>query len=254
MKKDYFIITGTSRGIGEALALQLLKPSNVLFCISRNKNPQISTRAMISGLSAKDIEFDLSNVGKIRDMMRSVFKNIYPEEVNSLTLINNAGTIHPIRQLGTSAVDERMISSVNVNLTAPMLITEAFLFLSEGWDIDRKILNLSSGAAKRPVDGWGAYCSGKAGLDMFSRCLAKEQKSKVSPAKVVAFAPGVVDTEMQAEIRAVKEEEFNEVGKFRNYYESGELLSPDFVAQKILEVLSAPDFGNETIMSIRDML
>jgi NAD(P)-dependent dehydrogenase (short-subunit alcohol dehydrogenase family) len=62
------------------------------------------------------------------------------------------------------------------------------------------IVNLSSGAARNAMEGWSAYCAGKAGLAMLTQCIAKEFGDQ--GLRAFGFAPGVVDTEMQVRIRA----------------------------------------------------
>ena len=62
------------------------------------------------------------------------------------------------------------------------------------------IVNLSSGAAHRPMEGWSAYCAGKAGLAMLTRAIHEEYAAQ--GIRVFGFAPGVVDTDMQGSIRA----------------------------------------------------
>lgn len=253
MKKHYYIITGTSKGIGQALAYRLLKPENELFCISRTKNPRLTFKARAKDVQVTDIELDLNQWEKIRETMHKIIREITPEEVASITLINNAGTIHPINPVGTTARNESIAKNIHVNLLAAMLIAEGFIAETREWEVEKKILHLSTGAAKKPVAGWSAYCSAKAGLDMFARCLALEEEGKAFPFKVVGFSPGVVNTEMQEEIRESNPNDFAEVDRFIGYHSEGILLSPGVVAEKIEMVLNRDNFGSETLLSIRDM-
>lgn len=254
MKRKYYIITGTSRGIGEALAKQVLGNQNVLFCISRNQNPRLSVEAHVKHWPMLDIAIDLNDTGKINEMMRDIFRSIDPEDVQEIVLINNAGIIHPIRLIGEAEASEKIIRSVNVNLTSAMLITDRFVRETETWTMPRKILNLSSGAAQHTVEGWSAYCAAKAGLEMFSRCLVDEQRQQKNPVKVVSFAPGVVNTEMQQEIRNASPENFPELARFVDMKESGRLLEADFVATQILNLLAQPSYGEQNVMHINDFL
>jgi len=254
MKFDHFLITGTSRGIGEALVRQLLGPDTRLYCISRNQNPRIEVEAKVKGFHLEDIALDLAELSRIRDVVRDIFRSINIEEVRSLYLINNAGIIHPIRKIGDAECYEQVIRAVSVNLQAAMLVTDVFMRESKEWDVPCRIMNLSTGAAKRPVHGWSAYCSSKAGLDMFTRCVAEEQLGDNNPVKIVAFAPGVVDTEMQSEIRNSDPESFKEHGRFVEMKEKGALLDPYTVAGKMKEVLYSESFGDELFMDVRDLL
>ncbi|MBK9448229.1 MAG: (S)-benzoin forming benzil reductase [Bacteroidetes bacterium] len=254
MKRKYYIITGTSRGIGEALAKQVLGNGNVLFCISRNQNPRLSTEAHVKHWPMRDIAIDLNDTGKIHEMMGDIFRSIDPDDVEEIVLVNNAGIIHPIRLIGEPDASEKISRSINVNLTSAMLITDRFVRETESWTVPRKIMNLSSGAASHTVEGWSAYCAAKAGLEMFTRCLVDEQKHAKNPVKVVSFAPGVVNTEMQQEIRNANPENFPELARFLDMKEKGRLLEADFVAEQILSLLSMSSYGDQTVLHINDFI
>jgi benzil reductase ((S)-benzoin forming) len=202
----------------------------------------------------RDIAFDLNDTGRISEMMRDIFRAIDPEDVAEIILINNAGSIHPIRLIGDQEASEKIVRCINVNLTSTMLITDRFIRETETWTVPRKVVNLSSGAASHTVEGWSAYCAAKAGLEMFARCLVDEQKKHSNPAKVVSFAPGVVNTEMQQEIRNAKVENFPELARFVDMKEKGRLLEPQFVAEQIMALLDKPAFGQQPVLHITDII
>lgn len=253
MKKNVYIITGTSRGIGEAIARKLLSEGNVLYCISRNSNPRLAVEARVKGWTFHDLQLDLIQTNEISALMRSIFRAVHEEDTAQIVLINNAGVINPIREIGANERDEAVIRNVTVNLTAAMLVTDAFVRETEGWTCPRKVLNMSTGAARRPIAGWSAYCASKAGLEMYAHSLVLEQSTQPNPVKVVSFSPGVVDTEMQQEIRHANPNEFPELNKFVNYKKEGMLLNPEAVATTIIEVIGQDNFGEETLVSIRDI-
>jgi benzil reductase ((S)-benzoin forming) len=253
MKRKYYIITGTSRGIGEAVAKKVLGHESMVFSISRNQNPRLSVEAHVKGWPLRDIALDLNETSKIHEMMRDIFRSIEIEDVEEITLINNAGIIHPIRLIGDAEASEKIIRSVNVNLTAAMLITDRFVRETESWDVPRKVMNLSSGAAHHTVKAWSAYCSAKAGLEMYTKCLYDEQQGLPNAVKIVSFSPGVVNTEMQ-EIRNAQPEQFPELDRFKEMKESGRLLEPSYVADQILALLASPDFGRRTVVHINDLM
>ena len=243
MKKNYYIITGTSRGIGEALARQLMNKDNVLICISRNYNPRLKVEARVKECKLVDICFDLADVHRLTETLQHALRIVHEEEVNEFVLINNAGTIYPIGPLGRDLAPEKMIRSMLVNFVAPSLISEYFMKFTSGWKAPRKIINLSTGAAQRPIHGWSSYCAGKAGLEMFAKCVNHEQQEEENPVKICSFSPGVVDTEMQDEIRDTPAEDFKELDRFIVYKNTGQLLKPDAVAEEIIALLADPDFG-----------
>jgi benzil reductase ((S)-benzoin forming) len=254
MKRKYYIITGTSRGIGEAIAKKVLSPETMVFAISRNQNPRLSVEAHVKGWPLRDIALDLNDTSKIDEMMRDIFRSIDPDDVEEIVLINNAGIIHPIRLIGDAEAAEKVIRSINVNLTAAMLITDRFVRETDDWAVPRKIMNLSSGAAQHTVKAWSAYCAAKAGLEMFTKCLYDEQQGRSNPVKIVSFSPGVVNTEMQEEIRNSQPEQFPELDRFKEMKESGRLLEPNYVADQMLKLLAAADFGRRTVLHINDLL
>ena len=113
-------------------------------------------------------------------------------------LVNNAAVIGPIgRILDISAED--WATNIDINLTAAFHATQRALahMVATGGGT---IVNISSGAAHRPQEGWSAYCAGKAGLDMLTRSVHLEYADQ--GIRIFGFAPGVVDTDMQGAIRA----------------------------------------------------
>ncbi len=252
--KHLYLITGTSRGIGEALAQKLLDPENQLFCISRNKNPRLSVQASQRDTFLVDFEIDLSQPAKIREVMKEIFRSVQPANVASISLVNNAGTVKPIRELGGDEANDALTSAMNLNLVAPLLLSDIFIRSTKGWKVPRRILNISSGAAGRPLHGWGAYCAAKSGLEMLTQCIALEQSEAEFPVKAVSLAPGMVNTEMQDEIRSASASFFPERARFVSAKEKGELLDPHLVAAKVAALLQSADFGKETLLHIRQLL
>ncbi len=113
-------------------------------------------------------------------------------------LINNAGVIGPIGRI-LDISPEDWGANIETNLTAAFHATQTamrHMVANSGGTI----VNLSSGAAHRPMEGWSAYCCGKAGLAMLTRAVHEEYAPQ--GIRVFGFAPGVVDTDMQGSIRA----------------------------------------------------
>ena len=114
----------------------------------------------------------------------------------SVTLINNAGLLPRIAPLSAIPAAE-LANALRVDLEAPMLLTSAFLRATQSWRVPRKVLNISSGLGRRPMASQAAYCAAKAGMDLFTRCVALEEAAHANGAKVCSLAPGVIDTDMQ---------------------------------------------------------
>lgn len=232
----YYIITGTSRGLGEAISKKLIKKGNHLFCISRNENTRLINLAKNNGVSLEYIRFDLLDVNRIRGMMEDIFLQIKTEEVESIVLINNAGAVIPIKPIEL-CFDTEIIDNIQLNLMAPMLLTSSFISLLSSINTDKRIINISSGAGKKPYFGWSNYCSAKAGMDIFTRWVGLEQVDKDYPVKSISFAPGIIDTEMQSEIRATNNENFKDLNRFISFKEEGKLLSPYEVSEYVIKLL-----------------
>jgi benzil reductase ((S)-benzoin forming) len=252
MKKVY-IITGTSRGIGEALARQLMHPDHIVVCISRNKNPRLHVEAVAKGCQVHDYDLDLHDLDRLRAVMTQVFHLFHSNEVQSIALINNAGTVTPIRRIGSGDVSDKLRRNINVNLTSALLITETFVREVQAWPVSKRIVNMSSGAARRPYVGWSAYCVAKAGLEMLTQCVALEQEGMPHPIQCISFSPGVVDTEMQAEIRSSDPKEFAEHQRFLDLKAEGKLLTPAYVAQRLADLLASPRFGEQLSVDVRTL-
>jgi benzil reductase ((S)-benzoin forming) len=241
MRVNYYFITGTSKGIGKALADEILLRENV----------SVTGIGRTNSRAAKNFVFvplDLSDVSAVREFEFSSCsgaKNIY--------LVNNAGALGEVKHLGDFS-DENFEEVINLNLTAVMILTNKFLAAFSRKNVPLVILNISSGAGKNAIDGWSAYCASKAGLDMFSRVLAEENAiSGKKHIRVFAVAPGVVDTAMQDQIRTNSIDDFSRIQQFKEYKSSGQLADPRLIAQKLMSILDLPEKFAETVFSVKDL-
>lgn len=228
MKKKIFI-TGTSRGIGKALAEVLLEQEDVFVegysreCSIEHERYQHFTVDLTSHHGLSEVGFDNE------------------ELADCLVLINNAGTLGEIDYIGKVS-DESLEKGVFLNLTSPMVLTNRFLRTFESFQGQLIIINISSGAAWNPYDGWGMYCATKAGLEMFAGVLDRELKMKQRQnVHIFSVAPGVVDTAMQDQIRASKEEGFSSLQRFHSLKKEGALQNPLQVAKKIIKLVYSPE-------------
>jgi len=152
---------------------------------------------------------------------------------------------------------DEMARALRAGLEAPMLLTGAFLrvtgqWVSGGWAGDRKVLNISSGLGRRPMASQSPYCAAKSGLDHFSRCVALEEGLQPRGARIVSLAPGVIDTEMQVQLRAGDAQRFPDLERFQGLKANGLLASADDAARAVLAFLERPDFGESPVADIRD--
>jgi benzil reductase ((S)-benzoin forming) len=250
MTMKYYIITGTSRGLGEAIAKELLNKGNSIFCISRIRNEKLIGLAKELKVDLEYISFDLSQVDNIDSLMRKLFMKINRTKVESLTLINNAGVLAPIKPIEL-CTSEEIITNTHINMTAPMLLSSNFISLAEDIKVDKQIINISSGAGKKPYFGWSNYCSSKAGIDLFTRCIGLEQAKKEYPVRIISFSPGTIDTEMQQEIRMTAKENFQDIERFISFKEEGKLLAPEVVARYVLQIMDNKEIRNGELLDIK---
>jgi benzil reductase ((S)-benzoin forming) len=246
-----YVITGASKGLGLAIASQLLQKENHIICLSRSENEDLKKLAAERNTSYTFVPIDLAKCEAIEPVFTSVLSDLELTSLNEITLINNAGIVNPIKPIEKSIPKEQAVN-IGVNLLAPITITSIFVKVTQELPIKKTIVNVSSGAANRSVYGWSLYCSAKAGLDRFTQTVGLEQQERAYPVKVISFAPGIVDTAMQAEIRSSKEDDFKDVNTFTKYFENGDLLDPHFVSKKLLNLINS-DFSNGGLYSVRDL-
>ena len=166
-------------------------------------------------------------------------------------MINNAALAGKAGPIGES--DAAALAAVlRVGLEAPMLLTRAFLRATRDWRIPRRVLNISSGAGKKPLSGTAAYCAVKAGLDHFSRVVALDEAHTPNSAMIVSLAPGVIDTDMQTELRESDPRAFPDQPRFAAMKSEGQLASANDAAIKVLAFLDRPDFGTHPVADVRD--
>ena len=171
-------------------------------------------------------------------------------QIASLSLINNAAGLATPAPLHAGGATE-MSAAMRVGLEAPMLLSAAFLKASADLGVPRKLLNISSGLGRHAMAGSAVYCATKAGLDHLSRAVALEQASLPNGAKVVSLAPGVIDTDMQVQLRGADPALFPDRARFVGLKEGGQLDSAETAAAKVLTWLDRADFGDEVVADVR---
>jgi len=240
------ILTGASRGLGHALALGLAREGTLLITLARTARPELAEYAHTRGCTLQEHTVDLSGPAAIETAARQVFSAL-PTGASRYLLINNAGTLGPVGPGPHPAQD--IAAALQLNVAAAMVLTGHFLRTTEGLAQTRRVLNISSGAGRGAVAGWGVYCASKAALDMYTQCVKLEQGQ--DGARIVSLAPGVIDTAMQAEIRATDPADFPSLSRFTGLHANGQLSAPDAVAARILAYLDRDDFGDTEIDDIR---
>ncbi|WP_409301013.1 (S)-benzoin forming benzil reductase [Peribacillus sp. SCS-155] len=246
-----FIITGASKGLGEALSRLSFSEDSHCILISRTLNQQLMQEAKNKGVRVTYLTFDIGDITKLPEHAAQIFESLH--ESSEIVFINNAGVVEPIKPAGKLEL-EQLEASMKINFLAPVFLNNEFLHRTASLKAKKVIVNISSGAAKNPYHGWGAYCSTKAGLEMFTRVAGLEQKREENPATVISFSPGKMDTDMQAEIRKSPEEDFADAALFNMYKEKGDLRTPEFVAEKLMHLLQKGDLENGEFYDIKTLI
>lgn len=225
---NYYYITGTSKGIGKALAEELLKSQeNIVVGIARTQS--------ITAKNYRHVDLDLSSTDAV-----ARFKFDEHKDAKEIVLINNAATLGEVKHLGD--LDQHEIAKAfNVNIAAPAILMNGFISQYKKHTAKRLIINLTSGAATSPYDGWSLYCAGKASIDMLSRVAAAEQELEGTGIKVLAIAPGVVDTGMQTAIRSTDQKGFSRKQKFIELHENRQLYDAHAVAKEFVSIMQHPE-------------
>jgi benzil reductase ((S)-benzoin forming) len=245
------LITGASRGLGRAMAEQLLQPGHLVLGISRKQDAQLAELARKAGAELVQWEQDLSDPVAASARVSAWLKTLDAKRFDSATLINNAGTVGNLAPLA-SGVAAELSQALRIGLEAPMLLTAAFLGATRGWRGARKVLNISSGLGRNAMGSQAPYCAAKAGMDHFSRAVALEEAGAANGAHIVSLAPGVIDTDMQVQMRGTSAENFPDRARFVSMKEDGRLDSPATAAAKVLKYLARADFGSNPVADVRD--
>lgn len=240
----FFLVTGTTKGIGAALRDVLaVDGENVVVTMSRA--PDSTGQVM-------NVFADFFQLQTIDAAFEKVLPRLARQNYEQAVLINNAGIVIPVGRYEDASA-AALADNFNVNLVAPMRLTGLFARASRSAAAQRLVINVSSGAAKRPVPGWYAYCSAKAGLEMATRAAAQEAAIDDVSLSICSLAPGVVDTPMQGQIREKSAKEFPDVERFRQMKKDRTLRDAHDVARDIVRHIASGRFANGGLYDLREM-
>ena len=217
------ILTGSNKGLGSELKELLSSPK-----FSRDKKIFISRQKIRSRSYSltESISLDLSD-GTVK------FKNIHlDKKSNAVIFINNAGTIEPISQtLETDLSDVER--AMQVNFWSPLKLSKHLAIEAQQIKSKLIIINITSGAAIRPINGWLGYCVSKSAVKMALNVMEEECEY----IKLYHFDPGVMDTDMQKKIRSSNKESMQGVLEYRELSKLKQLKDPKNVAEEIVELI-----------------
>ena len=238
------IITGGSKGLGLGLAKEYHKNGYRVISISRSKAEKLYFE--------EQYQCDLSKNEIIESVVKEIFLHLDKNNTQQLTLINNAGDLGTVNTLENLVPDE-ISYPIQVNLTAPLVLSSQFIKSSKEWNCKKQIINISSGAAVNPYESWVMYCASKAGLDMMTKVVSKEQKELANGVSIVSIYPGIVDTDMQEKARNTPKEHFKAVQRFIDFHKHGDLFSPEQVAKQIYLLDVGGELKSGRILDVRNV-
>lgn len=234
-------VTGVSRGLGVALAADLLGRGWEVVGIGR------SADASLVGPRFRQVVADLARTESLDAVAASTFDAVAARSPSHAVLINNAAVAGPAGTVGSLAARE-VAEALAVNLAAPLILANAFVRALRGRAAAR-VVNVSTGAAVRPLPGCAAYCSAKAGLEMIGAVIAAEGAPGVD---AVTIRPGIIDTPMQAYMRSRDAADLPIVDVFQQFHASGSLQSPAETARRIVERLVLGAVRNGAVVDYAD--
>lgn len=233
----FALVTGTSAGIGRAVADLLLARGWTVVGLSRRAAP-------IEHPQYEHVSLDLHDTSALTDLVQHfLFAGRRLAARPRVGLVNNAADPGDFARF-EEADPLRFAASLAVNVTAPVALMRAFLGARPA-TVPLRIVNVSTGAAVRPFPGLGAYCAGKAALRMIGQVAGAELDARAEPAAppddvaIVSYEPGVVDTELQERTRQIPHERFPWVDTFIDFARKGMLKPPAAPAAEIAGFLEA---------------
>jgi len=232
------IVTGHTKGLGAAIAAELIARGIPVLGLARGRAPGAASPLLT------EIEVDLSESAALSAFVSGAALAKWLEGAATTLLVNNAGVVAPVGPLG--AQDPlAALRAVTLNVAAPLALAAAVVQASSG---ERRILHVSSGAGRNAYPGWSVYCATKAALDRHAEAVLQDGDPAV---RCCSLAPGVIDTGMQAEIRATPEANFPMKERFVQLKQEGALAAPADCARQLVAYLLADGFGRTAVADLR---
>ncbi len=220
------VVTGISRGLGEALAAALIARGCSVVGIGRTGS------ARLKGKRFRHVACDLAHPALIAAAVAPVLRDLAAQKPTAVTLINNAAVATPVGLVGRLDAAE-IEAAIATNVAAPLVLADLFCRAFPDAALPRRIINISSGAAQSALAGSSVYCISKAALEMLTRAVVADHASPTL--QCVSLRPGIFETAMQAFMRSRDPAEFPSVGLFRSFKENGLLKDPAEVAAAIVD-------------------
>ena len=231
------LISGPTSGLGLELLRAFVTLSRPLILIGRDLC-RVHGLLSVAPCFVQTIECDLAELfdSRAADQLEgAVFDAMKKTRSQRFVFVSNAGVVSPIGQVG-DIFPSTLAATFSVNVLAPAAISSGAVKYAKSSGATLNVLNVSSGAAVRPLPGWGAYCATKAAARMLFDVMEQEQQAQLC---LKHFDPGVIDTKMQREIRAATTDQFPLAGQFQKLSIEGALQKPAEVAERLVTCIEA---------------
>ncbi len=232
------LVTGTSSGIGLAVAEELLRRGWEVAGVARRPAPLHHPRD-------RHLRLDLADLAALESALDGPFGEALGLAGRArVGLVNGAASVEPVGPL-SSLPAAGIARALAVGAATPIWLLGWLLRNARATRV--RVVNVSSGAARRPYAGWSAYCASKAALRMAGEVAGAEAREfapgsvMTTDLAVVSYEPGVVDTGMQAVVRGSLAAAFPQVKRFLDLHARGELHPPARPAAEIADLLEADD-------------
>jgi benzil reductase ((S)-benzoin forming) len=239
------IVTGHTRGLGAAIAENLLSRNIKVLGVSRGRNAELEKQ--FADLF-EQVELDLSDSAAVTNWLGGEGLQQFLSGSPAVLLVNNAGTVQPVGPLASQDV-AAIARAVALNVATPLMLASAVAAVAD--PADKRILHISSGAGSGAVPGWSIYGATKAALNHHAQNVVQDRSRGL---RICSLAPGIIDTDMQAEIRTTSAERFPLREKFEAFKREGDLSNPKERAVDIVDYLLSERFGERPVADIRELL
>ena len=237
------ILTGHSRGLGAALAAELIARGIPTLGLARRAPAGAGTNDNLLA----NVAIDLADDAALRSWLGGDALRKFIAGAETILLINNAGMVQPIGPSETQDLGA-IAKAVSLNVMAPLMLTAALAALRGIAEL--RVTHISSGAGRKAYAGWNIYCATKAAVDHHARAAVEDGSAGI---RICSLAPGIVDTDMQAELRDTAPDKFPMHGDFVALKQDGALAKPADAAAKMVRFILSDQFGREPIADIRQI-
>ncbi|XP_055844895.1 sepiapterin reductase-like [Episyrphus balteatus] len=239
-KKTIFIISGASKGIGKTMAVEccrLFKPNSLAILFARSREGLEQTRKEIQAvnetITVKIYSMDLEEATctDYHLIMADALTGFKVKDFERAFVIHNVGSVGDVSKTAKDLSDvDDWKKYFHLNVFGLCVLTAVFMTCFK--DIEKLVVNITSGTAVKPYNTMAQYCSGKATREMFFKVLATEEKDTT----VLNYSPGPVDTDFISNFqKESKNEELNK--QFEKMKQEKTILTPELTTKKFLQVL-----------------